>query len=85
MGAHMKTTVEIAEGVLAEARQVARRRGVTLRTLIDEGLRHVVRTGRQRAAFRLRDESFGGQGLDPAFEAGGWERIRDASYSGRGA
>jgi hypothetical protein len=64
---------------------VAERRGVTLRTLIEEGLRHVVRSGARRTPFRLRDVSFAGEGLDPAYADGEWERIRDAAYAGRGA
>ena len=41
----MKTTVEISDALLKEARRVAARRNVTLRTLIEEGLRQVVKTG----------------------------------------
>jgi hypothetical protein len=85
MAAHMKTTVEISDALLDEARRVAERRGVTLRTLIEEGLRGVVKGQRRRAVFRLRDASCGGNGIDPAFEQEGWDRIRDAVYSGRGA
>ena len=44
MGTHMKTTVEISDALLEEARKVAARRNVTLRTLIEEGLRQVVKT-----------------------------------------
>jgi hypothetical protein len=81
----MKTTVEVSDGLLAEARKVAERRGVTLRTLVEEGLRHVVKSSNRRAAFRLRDGSFGGDGLAPEFAGGDWETVRDAAYSGRGA
>jgi len=85
MGTHMKTTVEIADALLDEARKVADRRGVTLRTLIEEGLRQVVKAGSKRAPFRLRAAAFTGTGLDPAFQDGDWDRIRDAAYKGRGA
>lgn len=85
MGAHMKTTVEIADGLLAEARKLADRRGVTLRTVIEEGLRAVVKAGSRRAPFTLRDASFRGQGLAPEFADGTWDRLRDAAYTGRGA
>lgn len=36
MGAHMKTTVEASDALMAEARKLADRRGVTLRQLIEE-------------------------------------------------
>jgi hypothetical protein len=85
MGTHMKTTVEISDALLNQARKVAVRRGVTLRTLIEEGLRMSVKSGAVRSAFRLRDASFAGRGLDPAFEDADWPQIRDAAYKGRGA
>lgn len=80
----MKTTVDIADALLAEAKKTAERRGVTLRTVIEEGLRHVVKAGGKRRPFRLRDASVGGQGVDPAF-GGQWDLVRDAIYKGRGA
>jgi hypothetical protein len=80
----MKTTVEIAEALLDDARKAAQRRGTTLRALIEEGLRHVLKTTARRPAFTLRDASFKGEGIDPAFD-GDWERVRDAIYKGRGA
>jgi predicted DNA-binding ribbon-helix-helix protein len=85
MGTHMKTTVEISDALLDQARKVADRRGVTLRTLIEEGLRVAVKAGAARSAFRLRDASFAGHGLDPAFEHATWDELRDAAYKGRGA
>ncbi len=38
----MTTTVEISDPLLREARELAAREGVTLRALIERGLRHVV-------------------------------------------
>ncbi len=38
----MKTTIDIADGLLAEAKAHAREEGLTLRTLIEEGLRRVL-------------------------------------------
>lgn len=77
--------MEIADALLADARKVSARRGVTLRTLIEEGLRGVVRADAARSTFRLRDASFRGEGLDPAFSAEDWDRLRDGAYKGRGA
>jgi hypothetical protein len=75
----------VSDALLDEARKLADRRGVTLRTLVEEGLRHVVKAGARRPAFRLRDAAFTGDGLDPAFAEGAWDRIRDAACTRHGA
>jgi len=38
----MKTTIQIAEPILEDAKKLARREGVTLRLLAEEGLRSVL-------------------------------------------
>ncbi|MCL4819606.1 MAG: type II toxin-antitoxin system VapB family antitoxin [Vicinamibacteria bacterium] len=85
MYTHMKTTVEIADGLFAEARKVAEREHTTLRSLVEEGLRKVVAERKRPARFRLRRASFKGQGLQPPLAESSWDRIRDMSYEGRGA
>ena len=85
MGAHMKTTIDIADALAREAKEVAARENTTLRELVEAGLRSVLRERRKRAAFRLRDASFKGRGITPAFRDAGWDGIRDAVYEGRGA
>ncbi len=81
MAAHMKTTVEISDALLDAARQVAARERTTVRSLIEEGLRHVV--GRRSGAkYRLRDASVSGKGLNPDIEGKGWDAIRDRIYEG---
>lgn len=80
---HMKTTVEIPDGLLLEAKERAARDGTTLRALVEEGLRTVL--GARRAeAFGLRDASVDGRGLSEEFRGAGWERIREAVYEERG-
>lgn len=80
----MKTTVEIAEPLLAEAKRVAAREGTSIRALIEEGLRGALDRRRRREPFRLRRASCGGNGLRPEVREGAWERIRDLIYDGRG-
>lgn len=81
----MKTTVEIADALLEDARRVAVREGTTLRALMEQGLRHVVAERRRRAdAFRLRKASFKGHGLQPGVAGASWERIREMAYEARG-
>ncbi len=81
----MKTTIEIADALLDEAKRVAANEDTTLRTLMEEGLRRALAERKQRRKFRLRRASFKGRGLQPGVAGGSWERIRDLVYEGRGA
>jgi hypothetical protein len=80
----MKTTVEIPDSLLEEARKVAAREGTTVRALIEQGLRRVLAERRQRGAFQLRKATFKGHGLQPELAGAPWDRIRDVAYEGRG-
>jgi hypothetical protein len=77
-----KTTVDLPEDLLVEAKAHAARQRTTLRELVENGLRAAL--GRRPAErFRLRDASVDGRGLQPEFRTGGWERVRDAIYDPR--
>jgi hypothetical protein len=80
----MKTTVDIPEPLLAEARSRASQDGTTLRALVEEGLRRVLEERETRRRFALRDASVGGNGLQPSYRGTDWDEIRAAAYSGRG-
>jgi hypothetical protein len=93
MGAHirppiwlvMKTTVEISDPLLREARRVAAQEGVTLRALIEQGLRRVVSDAGSAAKFELRAASFKGSGLHEEAAGASWAELRDLAYKGRGS
>lgn len=76
----MKTTVEISDALLQEARQVARADGTTLRELVETGLRAALLTRRRAGSFRLRDASVGGSGLSRGFRGMSGTAILDAAY-----
>ena len=80
----MKTTVEIPDPLLDEARKIAAQDGTTLRALAEQGLRRVLNDSKAKPPFKLRDGSFGGQGLHPDVSDLSWEEIRDLSYGDRG-
>jgi hypothetical protein len=80
----MKTTIEISDALLRDVRKLAAREGVTLRTLVERGLRHVVSDTKPKARFKLRRASFRGQGLRAELRDASWNSIRDLSYEGRG-
>lgn len=84
MVSHMKTTVEISDALLDEARRTARKEGTTLRALIEEGLRSVLAEHTHRShPFMLRDASVGGEGLQPQAQGASWEQLRGLAYGDR--
>ena len=80
----MKTTVEISDPLLREARKLAAREGVTLRTVIERGLHRVITETKQGTPFKLRRASFKGKGLQPDLRHASWEHIGDLANEGRG-
>lgn len=80
----MKTTVEIPDTLMKEARKLASKQRTTLRVLIVEGLRRVLTERRSSTGFRLRKAGFKGNGLQPEVARAPWERLRDMVYEGRG-
>jgi hypothetical protein len=81
----MKTTIEIADPLLKEARRVAAREGVTLRTLVERGLARVVGETKKPISFKLRRAAFKGKGLQAEFHNASWEALSEAAYQGRGS
>jgi hypothetical protein len=78
MVVRVKTTVDIADPMLKEAKLIAAREGTTLKALVEEGLRHVIRNREQPpTGFRLRDASFrGGGGGAPGIDPDDWMSIK---------
>jgi hypothetical protein len=75
-----KTTVDIPDDLLVQAKALAAHERTTLREIVERGLRLVVRRRGPTERFRLRDASVDGDGLNPEFEGASWDRIRDALY-----
>ena len=84
MVSNMKTTIQLPDSLLKEARKLAHEERTTLKSLMEEGLRRIISEHARRGAFKLRKATFRGKGLQPHLEGATWERIRDASYEGRG-
>jgi hypothetical protein len=77
-GGDTKTTIEIADALLAEAREVAEREGTTLRAVVEDALKRSLAARRETASsFELRLVTFRGDGLHPQAGDGAWERLRD--------
>jgi hypothetical protein len=75
----VKTTIDIADGLLTEAKERARSEGTTLRALVERGLSRALsepspsRTAFQAVTGRLEPLP----GTDPYAD---WESIRDSIY-----
>jgi len=80
----MKTTIQIPDSLLEEARNLAAHEGTTLKALVEEGLRLILTRRKQSSAFRLRKASFKGTGLQPHMAGASWEQIREKIYEGQG-
>jgi Arc/MetJ family transcription regulator len=79
----MKTTIEIADDLLARAKQLGRREGKTLRALVEDGLRQVLKSDRRGAAKRVKAVVFRKGGLSREFADAPWAVLRDEIYRGR--
>jgi len=80
----MKTTVDIPQSLLDEAKKLAANHRTTVKALVEEGLRHVIGEYQRPEKFRLRKVTFKGEGLHPDMAGATWEAIRERAYEGRG-
>lgn len=78
----MKTTLEIADGLLREAKAVAHEQKITLRELVEDGLRlKLEQQKRPRPKFRLKDGSYRGRtGMKKDLT---WRQVLALSYGDR--
>lgn len=82
----MKTTIDIADGLLARAKRLAARRHTTLKTIVEEALREALR--RQATPpppVDLVTHTFRGRGLQRGLSWDDWNALRDLAYEDRGA
>ena len=76
----MKTTIDISDDLARQAKELAKREGTTLRTIIEQGIRLKLAQSTHAAPFRLEDMSVNGQGLQTEFKNKSWEEVREAAY-----
>ena len=84
MVTHMKTTVDISDSLLEAAKEVAASQGITVRELIETGLRLALKDRKRPKSFKLRKASFRGKGLQTPMKGVSWDRFREMAYEGRG-
>ncbi|HEY5633271.1 MAG TPA: type II toxin-antitoxin system VapB family antitoxin [Burkholderiaceae bacterium] len=81
----MRTTVVISDPLFQQAKRIAAREGVTMRAMIELGLRKVIAQKKSKdGKFRLRPASFAGTGLRPELQGENWDRIRAIAREDRG-
>ena len=82
----MKTTIELTDDLAAKAKakRYAARHSVTLRAVIEDGIRLKLCSEQDQAAFELRDASVEGAGLQTPFRENGWPELREAIYEDQG-
>jgi len=79
---NMKTTIDISESLLKEAKQVARAEGITMKELFEQGLRRAFadRTKPEKP-FKLRDASIFGERPNRELS---WPEMQQILYEGQG-
>jgi hypothetical protein len=79
----MKTTFDIPEPLLRDVQRLARERGTTTKSLVEQALAELVDAAASLPSYRLLDVSFGSGGVTVEFEHAGWEQFRAAIYDDR--
>ncbi len=77
----MKTTVDLPAPLLKRAKRLAAKRGTTLKSLLEFGLRRIL-DEEQAEPFQLRRVTYKGQGSDAQNQS--WDAIAEQIYRGRG-
>jgi len=78
----MKTSFDIAEPLLREVKQLAKQRGTTTKSVVEQALAKYLAEALADTptGFTLRDVSYGTGGMTAEFAHAGWDRIRDEIY-----
>ena len=79
----MRTSFDLPDPLLDDAKRLAIERGVPLRDLVEEGLRLVLAQKTETKPYRLKDFSFHGNGLVDGLDWGDWDRMQELSYGDR--
>ncbi|MDZ7685007.1 MAG: DUF2191 domain-containing protein [Gammaproteobacteria bacterium] len=79
----MKTTIELADDLAQRARQLARKRGITFKAVIEDAIRLSLAEEERRGQYTLPDKRVAGSGLQEEFRDKSWSEIREAAYEGK--
>ncbi len=76
----MKTSFDISEPLWRDVKQLAKQRGTTTKSLVEQALMKLLAESQVGTSFALRDVSYGTGGVTAEFAHAGWEQIRDEIY-----
>jgi hypothetical protein len=79
----MKTTVDIADALLARAKRHAQKTRRPVRALIEEGLRRVLDEAAANVRYELPDRSVGRADAADPLEGLSWSELRNEIYGNR--
>jgi hypothetical protein len=80
----MKTTVDIADPILRQAKRLASQRGTTLKVVIEDALRDALAKGAATRKRPVRTHVVEGRGLKSGLSWDDLASLRDGAYEGRG-
>jgi len=80
----MKTTIELSEKLMREAKKYAAEKGLSLKGVIETALRRMLDQKQRPIKFTLKKASFKGEGLQDGIQEGDWANVREEIYKGRG-
>ena len=83
MGTHMKTTIDIADTLLLEAKALASEQHTTLRELVEDGLRQAIKRRRKVTRVEFTDVSQDLGGLRAPLNYDDWAAILREAYGER--
>ena len=78
----MKTTLDLSDDLLARAKRHAKKTGLPLRAIVEEGLRLVLEA-RPAGRYALPDRSVGRAGDPNPLENLSWQDLREEIYGAR--
>lgn len=77
----MRTSIELPDPMFNRARTLAQQRGTTMKSLIEEGLRHVLDSeGPTDTGEEVRLLTYGTGGMRPEFAEGDWNKLAEVIY-----
>ena len=76
----MKTTLDIHDELLLQAKRHAKNTGQPLRAVVEEGLRAVLHSTERRPSYRLPDLRVGDPAVADPLEIYSWPELREMTY-----